>query len=199
MSETDDIIQTTEHELGSLRGQFLIAMPGMSDPAFAQSVTYICEHGESGAMGLIINLPMDLNVDEIYRQLELPTDHESAERPVLAGGPVSVERGFVLHPARDQSQWQSTLAVSGDIGLTASRDILEALAQGDGPDEYLIALGYAGWDAGQLEQEIADNAWLTVPADHRILFHTPIEQRWNAAARHLGVDLNLMSQTAGHA
>ncbi|MDO3383175.1 YqgE/AlgH family protein [Gilvimarinus algae] len=196
MTERQD---TNNFELGSLRNQFLIAMPGMSDPTFAHSVTYICEHSDDGAMGLIINLPMELSLGDIYEQLELATDHDSAHLPALAGGPVSVERGFVLHPAEDGRQWQSTLKVSPEIYLTASKDILEAMSRGEGPSHYLVALGYAGWDQGQLEQEIADNAWLTVAADQQILFHTPAEQRWAAAAKDLGIDLNLISNTAGHA
>ncbi|UTF59288.1 YqgE/AlgH family protein [Gilvimarinus sp. DA14] len=186
-------------EPGSLRNHFLIAMPGMSDPHFAHSVTYICEHSDDGAMGIVINLPMDLTLGDIYQQLELSLEHSSAERPALAGGPVSVERGFVLHPNCANQQWQSSIQVSPDISLTASRDILEAMAEGRGPENSLVALGYAGWEKGQLEQEIADNAWLTVPADQQILFHTPTEQRWAAAARNLGIDLNLISSVAGHA
>nr|WP_051084100.1 YqgE/AlgH family protein [Gilvimarinus chinensis] len=186
-------------EPGSLRNHFLIAMPGMTDPHFAHSVTYICEHSNEGAMGIVVNLPMDLTLKDIYEQLELSTNHDSAEHPALAGGPVSVERGFVLHPTNSEQSWQSTIQVSADISLTASRDILEAMAEGRGPENTLVALGYAGWETGQLEQEIIDNAWLTVPADQQILFHTPTEQRWAAAARNLGIDLNLISSVAGHA
>ena len=183
----------------SLRNQFLIAMPGMGDPSFARTVTYICEHTSDGAMGLVINMPMALSLADIYEQLEIETDHISAQYPVLAGGPVSAERGFVLHPNAQEAAWNSTLNVSEDICLTASKDILTALAEGKGPTHYLVALGYAGWGQDQLEQEIADNAWLTVPADQQILFHTPCDQRWSAAARNLGIDLNLISNTAGHA
>ncbi|HEY7885651.1 MAG TPA: YqgE/AlgH family protein [Cellvibrionaceae bacterium] len=183
----------------SLSNQLLVAMPGMSDPTFAHSVTYICEHSSEGAMGIIINMPMSLDMGDIYQQLDLETSHASAEVPVLAGGPVSVERGFVLHPTRDDQLWQSTIRVCDDISLTASRDILTALAEGRGPEHFLIALGYAGWDSEQLEQEISDNAWLTVPADQQILFGTPCEQRWQAAAKSIGIDLNLISNTAGHA
>lgn len=183
----------------SLQNQFLVAMPGMSDPTFAHTVTYICEHSAEGAMGLIVNMPLNLSLADIYHQLDLSTSDASAEIPVLAGGPVSVERGFILHPASAEDQWLSTIKVSDDISLTASRDILAAMAEGKGPERYLIALGYAGWDSEQLEREIADNAWLTVPADQQILFHTPCEQRWQAAARSLGIDLNLISNTAGHA
>ncbi|MDO3387592.1 YqgE/AlgH family protein [Gilvimarinus sp. SDUM040013] len=186
-------------ELGSLRNQFLIAMPGMDDPNFAHSVTYICEHSDDGAMGLVINLPMEITLGEIYQQLELDCDDQSASYPALAGGPVGVERGFVLHPNLKTERWQSTLHISDTVALTASKDILEAMSRGQGPEHYLVALGYAGWEKGQLEQEIAENAWLTVPADEQILFHTPTEQRWSAAARDLGIDLNLISNTVGHA
>lgn len=183
----------------SLEGQFLVAMPGMDDPTFAQTVTYICEHTSEGAMGLIINTPLSLTLADIYHQLDLASTDDSREVPVLAGGPVSMERGFVLHPPRPEDNWLSTVAVSETISLTASRDILQAMAEGQGPEQFLVALGYAGWDSQQLEDEIANNAWLTVPGDEQILFHTPCEQRWQAAARIIGVDLNLMSHTAGHA
>lgn len=181
----------------SLRDHFLIAMPGMQDPSFAHSITYICDHSDSGAMGIVLNNTMPLTLGDIFQQLELEDTQKVGERSVLNGGPVQVERGFVLH--NDTSNWQSTLPIAEDLSMTASRDILEALAAGQGPANYLVALGYAGWEAGQLEEEIAANAWLTMPADRHILFHTPAEQRWAAAANHLGFDLNLISATAGHA
>lgn len=189
---------TSELTAGSLRDHFLIAMPGMHDSAFAHSVTYICEHGEKGAMGIIINNVMPLLLEDIFVQMELTVDRKNlGQQTVVAGGPVQVERGFVLHPRA--REWQSTLHVSPQVSLTASRDIIEAIAEGDGPEQFLIALGYAGWDAGQLESEIAANAWLTLPADSQILFNTPFEQRWLAAAQPLGIDLNLISSVAGHA
>ncbi|MBU2884436.1 YqgE/AlgH family protein [Gilvimarinus agarilyticus] len=190
---------TSSFELGSLRNQFLIAMPGMEDPNFIHSVTYICEHSDDGAMGLVINLPMDITLAEIYQQLGLSCDDTSAQSTALAGGPVGAERGFVLHPNLEQQRWQSTTSISPQIALTASKDILESMSRGEGPEHYIVALGYAGWEQGQLEQEIAENAWLTVPADDQILFHTPAEQRWSAAARDLGIDLNLISNSVGHA
>lgn len=189
--------QNNELSAGSLRDHFLIAMPGMQDSSFAHSVTYICDHSESGAMGLTLNHPLPLTLTDIFQQLELEDSSGRGDQPVMSGGPVQVERGFVLHNAG--SEWQSTIQVSSEISLTASRDILVALAEGKGPSEYLLALGYAGWDAGQLEEEILANAWLTLPADKQILFNTPPEQRWSAAARHLGIDLNLISANAGHA
>ncbi len=180
-----------------LRNHFLIAMPGLRDPHFAHSVTYVCEHGPAGAMGLVVTNPINLSLGEIFAQMQLDDAAGLADTPVLAGGPVHPERGFVLHSS--ESRWESTLTLSPDISLTASRDILVAMAEGRGPKDYLVALGYAGWEAGQLEEEMAANAWLTVPADKAILFHTPWEQRWAAAARPLGIDLNLISSTAGHA
>lgn len=183
---------------GSLRDHFLIAMPGMHDSSFTHSVTYICEHGEKGAMGIVINNVLPLLLEDIFEQMQLTTDHNNlGHQAIVAGGPVQVERGFVLHPRAQE--WQSTLHVSSQISLTASRDVIEAIAEGKGPDQFLIALGYAGWGAGQLEAEIAANAWLTIPADSQILFNTPYEQRWLAAAQPLGIDLNLISSVAGHA
>lgn len=190
----------SEYELtsGSLRDHFLIAMPGMHDSSFAHTVTYICEHSEKGAMGIVVNNVTPLLLGDIFTQMQLGRGKsEVRKQPVVAGGPVQVERGFVLH-ARDAG-WQATLHVSPQISLTASRDIIEALAEGRGPDEFLIALGYAGWGEGQLEAEIAANTWLTLPADSQILFNTPFEQRWTAAAQPLGIDLNLISSVAGHA
>jgi putative transcriptional regulator len=188
---------TPELITGSLRNHFLIAMPGMHDSSFAHSVTYICEHSAQGAMGIVINNPMGLSLGDIFSQMQLPQKAELATQHVVAGGPVQIERGFVLHP-RGQ-EWQSTLHVSPDLSLTASRDIIEAIAEGRGPALFLVALGYAGWGEGQLEAEISANAWLTLPADQQIIFHTPFEQRWNAAAQPLGIDLNLISSVAGHA
>lgn len=181
----------------SLRDHFLIAMPGMHDTRFNHSVTYICEHGEKGAMGIVINQPMSLNLGHIMTQLELQDVHHVGHHPVLAGGPVQTERGFVLHPPG--KEWQSTLQVSDQVCLTASRDIIDALAAKQGPEKFLIALGYAGWEPGQLEDEIMANAWLTIPASHSIIFDTPLDQRWSLAAQPLGIDLNLISSVAGHA
>lgn len=188
---------TSDLSAGSLRDHFLIAMPGMHDSNFAHTVTYVCEHSDKGAMGIVINQLMPLSLGDIFQQMELTSVHELGDRPVVAGGPVQIERGFVLHSCA--SEWQSTLRVSPSVSLTASRDIIEAIAEGRGPGEFLIALGYAGWDEGQLEAEIAANAWLTLPADSQILFNTPFEQRWTAAAQPLGIDLNLISTVAGHA
>ena len=184
-------------QLGSLRGQFLIAMPGLNDSIFSHTVTFICDHNDDGAMGLVINQPLGIDMSQVFEQLECDTQAGSKEDPVYCGGPVQPERGFILH--RPGSQWESSLQVTDNVILTASRDIIEAIAQNKGPDQYLTALGYAGWGAGQLEQEISENSWLTVPADSAIIFEIPAEQRWAAASRQLGIDLNLISTTAGHA
>lgn len=188
---------STELSAGSLRDHFLIAMPGMHGSTFAHAVTYICEHSDKGAMGIVINNAMPLLVRDIFAQMDLIDQTGVGDQAVYAGGPVQVERGFVLHTSG--TEWQSTLRISPQISLTASRDIIEALAEGRGPREFLIALGYAGWGEGQLEAEIFANSWLTLPADSNIIFTTPQEQRWTAAAQPLGIDLNLISSVAGHA
>ena len=183
---------------GYLTNHLLIAMPALADQHFSRAVTYICEHNEDGALGIIINRPGNVALEEILRQMKLRTDDAKiAGQRVYQGGPVSPERGFVLHG--DDSQWEATLRVSPDTGVTSSRDILEAIAEGDGPEHYLVALGYAGWSAGQLDEEMCDNAWLSVPAQHEILFHTPDSQRWQAATRLLGIDPSRLSGDAGHA
>jgi putative transcriptional regulator len=190
-------IDTNELVPGSLCNHFLIAMPSMQDSSFAHSVTYICEHSDEGAMGIVINNPMPMMLHEIYAQMDLKVSPNQGHQPVVAGGPVQQERGFVIHSS--EIEWHSTLKVSPDISLTASRDIIVALAEGQGPKEWLVALGYAGWGEGQLEAEIAANSWLTVPANKEIIFNTPFEQRWTAAAQALGIDVNLISNVAGHA
>jgi putative transcriptional regulator len=185
-----------------LTGHLLIAMPTMRDPNFARTVTYVCEHTAEGALGIIINRPMDMDLGMIFQQLALtPTDPERASQPVLQGGPVSQERGFVLHAVDGSGDggFDSTLAVTQEIRVTTSQDILAALAAGRGPRRALLALGYAGWGAGQLESEMSQNAWLTVPASPEILFDIPFERRWHAAARLLGIDLATLSSDAGHA
>jgi putative transcriptional regulator len=182
-----------------LTNQFLIAMPAMDDPNFAQTVTLVCEHSERGALGIVINKTLPMTFAEVFGQLGLDARRAHVnEQPVLRGGPVQTERGFVLH-SPGGGPWESSLPFSQRIHLTTSRDILDALASGEGPRHAIIALGYAGWDAGQLEEELARNAWLTVDADDKLLFETPVEQRWQAAARLLGIDLLSMSRDAGHA
>lgn len=182
----------------SLKNQLLIAMPNLQDPNFARTVTYICEHGEHGAMGIVINRPTDLRLADVLQHMQIEGGMGAAgEQIVYLGGPVEEERGFVLHTHTEP--WDSTLAVNEAISITTSRDILEAMARGEGPEHTLVALGYAGWGAGQLEREMQQNAWLSGPVDQSILFELPADQRWEAAAGLLGVDLHLLSTDAGHA
>lgn len=181
-----------------LRSQFLVAMPAMGDPNFSQSVTLICEHNDEGALGLVVNRPLELTLGDMLAHMKIqPRVDALGEQPVLMGGPVQTERGFVLHgPPGD---WDSTMQVDDDLYITSSRDILEAMAEGRGPGNAIVALGYAGWGAGQLEAELKENAWLNTPADQHILFETPIPERWAKAANLIGVDLNTLSGDAGHA
>jgi putative transcriptional regulator len=181
-----------------LTNQFLIAMPGLEDPNFFHSVTYICEHNDQGALGLVINRPLDMQLGEILQHIKLQhSEPEARQIQVHLGGPVQQDRGFVLH--EPLGEWEATLKVTDRIGITSSLDILQAIAKNEGPERSLITLGYAGWGAGQLEQEMAENAWLSGPADPDILFNSPDEERWKAAAASLGVDLDLLSGEAGHA
>jgi len=185
-------------EQSNLTNHLLIAMPNLADPNFSHTVTYICEHSENGAMGLVINRPIDIKVAEVLEQMEIPIrDSSAAQAPVYLGGPVEEQRGFVLHSS--DSAWDSTLRINDQVSVTTSRDILEAMARGEGPEHALVALGYAGWGPGQLEQEILDNSWLSVPADQGILFTLPPARRWEAAAELLGVDLKRLSSESGHA
>jgi len=182
----------------NLTNHFLIAMPGLQDSNFFHTVTYICEHNDDGAMGIVLNRPTDLHLNDIVAQLDIPPgETATGEQTIYLGGPVQTDRGFVLHtPAR---RWDSTLEINPDISVTTSRDILRAIVEGAGPEKSLVALGYAGWGPGQLEQELSANAWLSGPANQAIIFDLEPEQRWEAAARLLGVDLNLLSGEAGHA
>jgi|SRR5690606_18253299 len=184
--------------LDSLKNHLLIAMPTLTEGIFARSVTYLCEHNEHGALGIIINQPLGVNLGEILDQLQIEDVCSHLDDPIMAGGPVQTERGFVLHRGGGR-QWEATIAVSADISLTTSRDILDAFAHDEGPDAALIALGYAGWSAGQLESELADNAWLTAPADSAILFDTSVDERYHAAIARLGIDLAQLAPGAGHA
>ncbi|MBV8469841.1 MAG: YqgE/AlgH family protein [Burkholderiaceae bacterium] len=185
-----------------LTNQFLIAMPGMADDAFAGSVIYMCEHNEKGALGLVINKPISLTLGNLFEKVELSLDDlEMAERPVFYGGPVQTERGFVLHEPLDDAggHYNATLVVPGGLEMTTSRDVLEALSNGAGPKRVLVTLGYSGWAAGQLEEELGRNGWLTVRAAPEIIFDTPIEERYERALGLLGVDPRMLSQEAGHA
>ena len=183
---------------GSLTNQLLIAMPGMQDPNFSTTVTLVCEHNDVGALGIVINRPLTLKLGGLFEQLDVEgPDPEAAENPVLLGGPVGPERGFVLHGG--EPEYENSIAVSSEISLTLSRDVLDAMAAGSGPDKSLVALGYAGWQPGQLEDEMLANSWLSVPASTDIVFDTPFAERWSQAAQTIGIDIAQISTDAGHA
>jgi len=183
---------------GSLTNQLLIAMPGMADPNFSTTVTLICEHNDEGVLGIVINRPLGLTLSGLFEQLDVnDPDSQAAEHPVLMGGPVGPERGFVLHSPG--SSYENTLEVSDQIHLTLSRDVIDAMANGDGPEQSLVALGYAGWEPGQIENEMLTNSWLNVPASPAIVFDMAFNERWMAAAQTLGIDINQISPDAGHA
>jgi putative transcriptional regulator len=186
----------------SLTHHFLIAMPAMADPNFARTLTYVCEHNSEGALGIIVNRPMDMSLATLFERVSIPLESAEtsagfAQKPVYFGGPVQTDRGFVLH--RPSGDWQSTLKVGEDVGLTSSRDILQHMSETGEPSDVLITLGYSGWSAGQLEWELSQNAWLTVAAQPRIIFALPPEQRLPAALQLLGVDFANLSEVAGHA
>jgi putative transcriptional regulator len=186
----------------NLTNQFLIAMPGMADGSFAGSVVYLCEHNDKGALGLVINKPTDITLKNLFEKVELALDRPGlGEQPVFYGGPVQTERGFVLHDPQsdDTAAFSSTLNVPGGLSMTTSKDVLEAIAGGQGPRRVLVTLGYSGWAAGQLEDEIGRNGWLTVDAQPQIIFDTPVAQRYERALGLLGVDPRMLSQEAGHA
>ncbi|MDH4273572.1 MAG: YqgE/AlgH family protein [Gammaproteobacteria bacterium] len=182
-----------------MSNHFLIAMPHLRDPNFFHGVTFVCEHNENGAMGIVINRPMpEITLGEVFEQLGLTTENQNLmQQAVFFGGPVERERGFVVH--QPIGTWSSTLTVAEELGVTSSRDIIEALTRDEGPKRTFIALGYAGWGPGQLEKEITDNSWLSLPADPRLIFDVPIERRWEEAARLLGIDINSISSDVGHA
>jgi putative transcriptional regulator len=183
-----------------LTNQFLIAMPGMADDNFAGAVVYLCEHSDKGALGLLINKPTDITLRHLFEKVDLSLDRsELADEPVYFGGPVQTERGFVLHEALGASRFSSTMTMPGGLEMTTSKDVLEALASGTGPRRVLVTLGYSGWGAGQLEEEIGRNGWLNVAADPKIIFDTPPEQRYTRALALLGIDPRMLSGEAGHA
>jgi putative transcriptional regulator len=185
-----------------LTNQFLIAMPGMADDNFAGTVVYLCEHTEKGALGLVINKPIDIKLKNLFEKVDLSLDRqELANQPVYFGGPVQTERGFVLHDKQGEAgpPYNSTLSIPGGLAMTTSKDVLEALSQGNGPARVLITLGYSGWRAGQLEDELGRNGWLNVDADPAVIFDTPIEQRYGRALSLLGIAPHMLSQEAGHA
>lgn len=181
-----------------LTNQLLIAMPGMADPNFSSTVTLICEHNEDGALGIVINRPLNLKLAGLFEQLAVSdADIDAGDSPVVSGGPVGTERGFVLHDKKHQ--FENTLSVSDDIQLTFSRDVIDAMAVGDGPEKALVAIGYAGWESGQLEEEMLANSWLSVAATPELIFDTPFEDRWDSAARLIGIDMASLAPDAGHA
>lgn len=182
----------------SLSNHLLIAMPSLTQGEFAQSVTLVCEHSSRGALGIVLNKPLEMSFSEVLAQMSLePATAAIGSQSVLRGGPVHTDRGFVLH--RPGGSWDSSHRISEAVQVTTSRDILAALARGEGPHDAFIALGYAGWDAGQLEREMLDNAWLTLPANERLIFELPYEERWQAAWQLLGIDSSRVSLVSGHA
>ncbi len=202
---------STEHNY--LQNQLLIAMPGLDDPYFKQSVTLICQHSEEGCFGLTINKPIEISVHEVLKQLNLNNESSAASdrigieidsnatqsqrsKSALRGGPVQIEQGFIIHDS-DQ-QWANTLTVDKDLSVTASQDILVDIAAGKGPDNYLLTLGCASWESGQIESEILNNSWLNCPVDKKIIFNMPYDKRWQGAADQLGINLSSMSGISGH-
>ena len=183
---------------GTLQGHFLISMPHMDDRNFDHTVTYICDHTENGAMGIVVNRPLEMPLSELFEHLELANAANFSDIPVYSGGPVQNDRGFILHSPVEQ-QFASSLHINSTLTLTTSVDILETIANDAGPENYLVALGYAGWGSGQLEQELSDNVWLSCPADSDILFAIPAAERLQAAAAILGVNLDLLTSQSGHA
>lgn len=185
-------------EASSLTNHFLIALPTLQDPNFSRTVTYICEHTSEGTMGLIINRPSTLRLTDILHHMAIEeTTDTPVDMRIFIGGPVQEDRGFLLHsPAK---RWDSTLLIGDDLAVTTSQDLVKAIARNEGPEKVFFALGYAGWGPGQLEQELQQDAWLFGPASKDIIFHTPIEERWEAAATLAGVDVNLISNVGGHA
>ena len=191
----------------NLTHHFLIAMPGMADELFAQSVVYLCEHSERGALGLVINKPSDINLGVLFEKVDLPLGRaDLAQAPVLQGGPVQTERGFVLHEAvvsadspPGESIYAATMAIAGGLEMTTSKDVLEALSTGGGPRKLIITLGYSAWGEGQLESELAENSWLTVDADTAVIFDTPVPERYARALKLLGLEAWMIAPGAGHA
>jgi putative transcriptional regulator len=190
----------------NLTNQFLIAMPGMGDGTFAGTVVYMCEHTDKGALGLVINKPIDITLKSLFEKVELSLDRDDlAEVPVYFGGPVQTERGFVLHeptPAgsgEGSGPYNSSLKIEGGLEMTTSKDVLEAISSGAGPKKVLVTLGYSGWAAGQLEDEISNNGWINVEAEPGIIFDTPVAERYDKALSLLGIDAGMLSSAAGHA
>lgn len=186
-----------------LNQRFLIAMPGLEDPNFKRGVTLLCQHNADGALGININQPSDMQLCDIFSQMQIECENQDvAKSMVLFGGPVQPERGFVLHdghPDGPEAEWESSIRLTEGLFLTTSRDVLVDLAKGHGPNNFLMALGYASWGAGQLEEEMRENAWLNADADKGIIFHAPLAQRWKKALDSMGINLDQLSMTGGHA
>lgn len=182
----------------NLTGHFLIAMPAMADRNFARTLTLVCEHNDQGALGVIVNRPIDMSLEDLFERIDMTLDSPRFQsQPVYFGGPVQTDRGFVLH--RPVGEFQSSIDIGNGLALTSSRDVLQSLGGENEPDEVLVTLGYAGWQAGQIEWELSQNAWLTVRADPQIIFGLPPEERLIAAMQLLGVDFASLSEVAGHA
>ncbi|MEI8209707.1 MAG: YqgE/AlgH family protein [Methylococcales bacterium] len=180
-----------------LNNQFIVAMPGLVDPNFFHTVTFLCQHNDEGALGIVINRPIQMKLGEIFMQMNIPvTSFSASEMTVFAGGPVQQEHGFVLHTK--EGKWDVSMPISDTVSLTTSRDIIEAIALDEGPKHYLVALGYSGWSEGQLEQEILANTWLNTPFNKSVLFDTPIDKRWREAAEQIGININQLTTQAGH-
>jgi putative transcriptional regulator len=198
LTDVEDKDGGPESSQPTLTNHLLIAMPSLADPNFSQTVALICEHSDKGALAIVLNKPLPMKLSDVLSQMKLePTNDSIAELPVLRGGPVNTDRGFVLH--RPGGKWDHTHKVSDSIQVTTSRDVLAAMAQGNGPTDAFIALGYAGWEAGQLEREMRENAWLTMPVDASLVFDLPFEDRWHGAWRLMGIDVERLSLVAGHA
>ena len=187
-------------EISSFQNQMLIAMPSLQDTHFHHGVTFICQHNTEGALGLVINHPSNMVLGDIFEQMEIEIiDTSIANTPIFMGGPVQQERGFVLHHRTPDTSWENTIEISDTLSLTTSRDILKSIARGEGPDKFIITLGYAGWSGQQLEKEIKENAWLNISSNETVIFDTPISQRWRTAAKTLGLDVELLTTHIGHA
>ncbi len=180
-----------------LSNHLLIAMPSLKDSNFDHTVSLICEHNEEGAMGFVLNRPTGLHISDLFEQMDIEvTAPLATDRILHTGGPVQPDRGFVIHTPI--GSWESTLKLTNEIGITASRDILDAIAAGEGPEKHIVTLGYAGWSGGQLEQEIVENSWLSVPADLQLIFDTADSQLWKVSANQLGIDISTLTTEAGH-
>lgn len=191
---------TDSENFDALTGNLLLAMPGMADPFFSQTLTIICDHSEEGAMGLVINQPTEVSLQEVFEQLAFTdVSTEAMQKPIGYGGPVGKDQGFILHTADKEQQWSSSFEVIEGIELTASQDIVEAVSKGNGPDKWLFVLGYAGWGAGQLETELVGDSWITLPATEQLIFDTPAEEQLKAAASNLGIDFSRLATTTGRA